>query len=81
MDRHIKHTYCGTGEYMAPEVYLGEQQTNKVDVWAVGVLLYELFHNRPPFRKLGLNNIIRSLNERRVSFGRGIPPEIEELFY
>ena len=44
-------TQCGTPLYMAPELnrsglYLGQP----VDVWAVGCILFEALHNKPPFR-------------------------------
>lgn len=34
---------------MAPEILKGDQHDESVDVWAIGILLYELFHNKEPF--------------------------------
>ena len=36
-------TYVGTNNYMAPEVIKGEKYNNKVDIWALGCIIYELF--------------------------------------
>lgn len=44
-----RSTYCGTVDYMAPEMSQSEFYDNKVDIWALGILLYELLHGRPPF--------------------------------
>ena len=43
-----RKTYCGTADYMAPEVMLGRPQTFSVDVWCLGILLFELIHGKPP---------------------------------
>ncbi len=40
---------CGTFEYMAPEVVKRLAYSHKVDVWAVGVLAFELVHGYSPF--------------------------------
>lgn len=44
----VRKTICGTYEYMAPEILFDKQQTFSTDVWSLGVLLYELLHNKPP---------------------------------
>lgn len=40
---------CGTYEYMAPEIIKNEKYGEKVDNWALGILLYELIHGKTPF--------------------------------
>lgn len=42
-------TLCGTSDYLAPEMIQGKQYTNAVDLWALGVLCYELLSGRTPF--------------------------------
>ena len=38
---HAK-TFAGTSNYMAPEIIKGENYTNKVDIWSLGCIIYEL---------------------------------------
>ena len=42
-------TFCGTLDYMAPEMVMGAGHTFAVDIWALGVLLFELVHGTAPF--------------------------------
>ena len=39
-----------TPAYMAPEMIAEKQSTTKVDMWALGVMLYQFFSNQHPFK-------------------------------
>jgi aurora kinase len=44
-----RHTYCGTLDYLPPEIILGKGYGHEVDLWALGVLTFEFLCGSPPF--------------------------------
>eukprot|EP00937_MAST-01D_sp_MAST-1D-sp2_P005104 g5104.t1 len=48
-----RKTMCGTLDYLPPEMVKGRGHNFQVDVWSVGVLLYELLDGNPPFEAEG----------------------------
>lgn len=44
-----RKTFCGTYDYLPPEISKGEEYDHSVDVWSLGILAYELLKGSPPF--------------------------------
>jgi serine/threonine protein kinase len=56
-------TNTGTDDYKAPELYEGGSYTQAIDLWAAGVVLFEMVEKRLPFREEYLLNTIRNIIE------------------
>ena len=55
-------TQVGTGRYMAPEIINGESYNNKVDIWALGCIIYELCTLNPCFDCEYMMGLVNQIN-------------------
>ena len=72
----------GTAAYMAPEQAKGKVVDKRVDVWALGVVLYEMLSGRRPFRGSDSTEIIAQILERDpdwTALPRDTPPHVRRL--
>ena len=65
-----RSTFCGTMEYMAPEIVGSEKYDFSVDVWSLGILLYELIMGHSPFRSKKDRNIMVKIKIHDLVFDK-----------
>jgi serine/threonine-protein kinase len=80
-------TIFGTPFYMAPEQALGQQVDARADVYAMGVIMYEVFSGSLPFQGESFMGILTQhittepepIAQRAAAAGRALPPGLAEL--
>ena len=83
IETKTRSTFCGTVEYMAPEIVNQANYDQSIDIWSLGILLYELIHGFSPFRavksKFNDDEVIDNIKENKIVFEKNVSFECKEL--
>ena len=64
---------------MAPEIVYKRPYDYRVDIWSLGVLLYELIHSESPYKGRSLPDIMKALSRGVIKFSSNCSTEAKDL--
>ncbi|KAJ0410610.1 hypothetical protein ATCC90586_009091 [Pythium insidiosum] len=67
-----RETLCGTLDYLSPEMIRGERYDESVDIWALGIIMFELLVGKPPFEAPSQDETVHRITDGMVP----VPPNL-----
>ena len=67
-DGEETNSFCGTAEYLAPEIITGEGHNMMADWWSYGTLIYEMLFGIPPFFSQNVEKMYEFITKSELKF-------------
>jgi len=75
----IRKTYCGTPDYLAPEMLKKSGHGTSMDIWSLGVLIFELLSGSPPFSGKDQQELFSNIRNHKLNWPSDFPPLAKNL--
>ncbi len=78
-DKQKKKSVCGTYEYMSPEIVAQVPHDYGVDIWCLGILLYEMLHGKTPYKATNMKEIQNEIFKKKILINSALTKETKDL--
>ena len=74
-----RKTVCGTPIYLAPEIIKEQGHDERVDIWCIGVLLFELITGNVPFQGPDIEALKSNILHLKIMWPKEMNPDAKDL--